>query len=166
MAQNTTEMEGVRKTFGLVGLGLVMMSLMNCAGGFVSNNGIFENDYKALKEALVGSWQIVNPEYEVAGKEMYEFYREKKEVKLKVLGETAEIQRFDSPDGLSFTLEYAMADGKPTHVIGQFKSYERKNLVCMQEVPAGLPESLSVIRLEKRAKAEQSVIAGVKHDRD
>ena len=152
-------MKGVMKTFGFFGLGLVMLSLMNCAGGYATDNGIFENDHKELKEALVGSWHIVNPEVEVAGTEMYEFYREKKEVKLKVLGNHAEIQRFDSPDGLSFTFEYAFAEGEPVHVVGQFKSGLRNELVCMQELPTELPDSMSVIILQKRSSAASAAVA-------
>ena len=138
------------KTFGFFGLGLVMLSLMNCAGGYVTDNGIFQNDQKELIETLVGSWQVVSPEVEVDGTAVYEFYRDKKEVKLKVLGNQAEIQRFDSSDGLSFTIEYALADGEPVYLVGQFKSGMRNELVCMQQGSTELSESLSVMKLQKR----------------
>lgn len=158
-------MKGGRNILTVMGMNLVLIfTLMNCAGGHVSQNGIFENDHRELKEALVGSWQIINPGVEVAGREMYEFYREERKVKLKVLGEEVAVERFDSPDGLSFTFEYKLADDKPIYVVGQFKSYQRKELVCMQELPSVLPESLSVIRLEKRPKAQATVVAGVKHE--
>lgn len=141
---------------------LCSMIFMSCAGGNVSQNGLFENDHKELKESLIGSWQIVNQEYDVAGQEMYEFYQDAKKVKLKVMGVEREMERFDSSDGLTFSFEYNNEEAKKIYVLGQFKSYERRELVAMQELPASLAESLSVIRLEKRPKVQTEVVAGLK----
>jgi hypothetical protein len=156
---NTT-MKRERKTTVMAGLGLVFsIVFMSCAGGHVSQNGLFENDHRELKESLLGSWQIMNAEYEIAGQEMYEFYKEDKKVKVKILGVNREMERFDSPDGLTFSFEYKNEEGKTIFVLGQFKSYDREELIAMQELPPSLPGSLSVIRLEKGHKAVTQVVA-------
>lgn len=143
----------------MAGLSLIVsLVFVSCAGGHVSDNGIFQNDHKELKESLVGSWKITNEGSEAAGREMYEFYKEDKQMQLKVLGQPVTMERFDSPDGLSFTFEYLPADGKVVHVVGQFKSYQRKDLVCMQELPAPLSEMLSVIRLQKDMNAQAKAV--------
>lgn len=144
----------------ITSLGLVLsIVFMSCAGGHVSQNGLFENDHKELKESLVGSWQIMNAEYEISGQEMYEFYKEDKKVKVKVLGVSREMERFDSSDGLTFSFEYKNGEGKMIFVLGQFKSYDRQELIAMQELPPSMPGSLSVIRLEKGHKAVTQVVA-------
>ena len=160
---NGTIMNKVSKTWTMCVLAVLLAVGSGCSGEIVTHAGLFENDHKELKQALLGSWQIVNTEYDVAGQEMYEFYHDQKNrVKLKVMGMEAAIQNFDSPDGLDFTFEYVIKDKAPVYVVGQFKSYERKVLVCLQEPEESMPSSLSVINLEKRQKPKTEVVAVVK----
>ncbi|GAB5525964.1 MAG: hypothetical protein Roseis2KO_38360 [Roseivirga sp.] len=127
---------------------------MSCAGGHVSQNGLFEKDHKELKESLVGSWQILNTQQGVSGQEMYQFYKDDKKVKLKVMGVEREMERFDSIDGITFSFEYKIEEDKKIYVLGQFKSYQRKELLAMQELPDGLHQSLSMVKQETGAKAQ------------
>lgn len=148
-------MKRERKISTLIYLSLVFsVILTSCAGGNVSQNGLFERDHKELKESLVGSWQMLDKQNGVDGQEMYEFYKDDKKVKLRVLGIEREIERFDSADGVTFSFEYKIEENKKIYVLGQFKSYERKELLAMEELPDGLHKSLSMIKREKGIKAQ------------
>lgn len=139
---------------------LVQLALTNCSGGHMANNGIFEKGHKELKEALVGSWRIVKTDGELIGEELYEFFKEEKEVSLKVNGVERAIERFDSSDGLSFTFEYVNGDEKKVFVVGQFKSSARSVLMLIEEPTdlesGGLHSSLT---LERRSKQTETVVA-------
>lgn len=119
---------------------------MSCAGGNVSQNGLFENDHRELKESLVGVWGLAN-----AGEEIYEFYKEGKEVKLRVMGVETEMAHFDSPDGLTFSFEYKKGSGNATFVLGQFKSYQRQGLLAIEDSPVS-QKAGPMLNLEKRIK--------------
>lgn len=148
-------MKRERKISALIYLSLVLSTaLMSCAGGHVSQNGLFEKDHKDLKESLVGSWQILDKQGEGAGQEMYQFYKDEKKVKLRVLGVEREIERFDSADGITFSFEYKIEEDKRIYVLGQFKSYQRKELLAMEELPGGLHQSLSMVKQQKGIKAQ------------
>ncbi|MCE7993900.1 MAG: hypothetical protein HEP71_18070 [Roseivirga sp.] len=148
-------MKRERKISTLIYLSLVFsMALMSCAGGHVSQNGLFEKDHKELKESLVGSWQVLDRQYGEQGQEIYEFYRDDKKVKLRVLGIEREIERFDSADGITFSFEYKIEEGKKIYVLGQFKSYQKKELLAMEELPDGLQKSLSMVKREKGVKTQ------------
>jgi hypothetical protein len=120
---------------------------MSCAGGNVSHNGLFENDHKELKESLVGSWGTAD-----AGPELYAFYKEGKAVKLRVRGVKTKMERFDSPDGLTFSFEYRDQSDHVVFVLGQFKSYQRQAFIAVEEV-SGMKEAGSVLSLAKRGKS-------------
>lgn len=148
-------MKRERKISTLIYLSLVFsVVLTSCAGGHVSQNGLFERDHKELKESLVGSWQVPDRQNADGGQEVYEFYKDDKKVKLRVLGIEREIERFDSADGITFSFEYKIEENKKIYVLGQFKSYQRKELLAMEELPDGLHKSLSMIKREKGVKAQ------------
>jgi len=128
---------------------------MSCAGGHVSQNGLFQKDHKELKESLVGIWQVAN-----AGRDVYEFYKEGNDVKLKVLGVATEMERFDSTDGLTFSFEYKNASGETTFVLGQFKSYQRLEFLAIEESPAS-QKAQSMLSLEKKVKTQVVIVEGV-----
>lgn len=131
----------------------------SCAGGHVSENGIFQDGHKELKSSLVGSWRMVNPDYEVVGEELYTFYTEDRKVKLKVEGKERKMERFDSPDGLSFSFEYVDNEGERIYVAGQFKSASRESLVLYREPMTGLSVSLSAIHLQRGRPEVKTVVA-------
>ncbi len=133
---------------------MLAMVLSSCAGGDISQNGIFEKDHKDLKQSLVGSWQLVDQGSKVPGPEMYEFYKENKKVKLRVRGVEREMERFFSADGVTFSFEYKIEDNKKIYVLGQFRSYERKELLATQEMPDGMHLSLSMIKKQTGVKAQ------------
>lgn len=143
---------------------LTQLWLVGCAGGHVSGNGIFENGHKELKESLVGSWRVISNEAELVGEELYTFYMDEKNkrVRLKVEGKEAVITSFDSIDGLAFTFEYLDAQGDRVLVVGQFKSTARKSLMMMREPVSSLKASLSesgAVSLQKRETATKTVVA-------
>lgn len=148
-------MKRERKISALIYLSLVLSTaLMSCAGGHVSQNGLFEKDHKELKESLVGSWQILDEQHEGFGQEMYQFYKDDKKVKLRVMGVEREMERFDSTDGITFSFEYKIEEDKRIFVLGQFRSYQRKELLAVQELPDGLQQSLSMVKQKKGVKAQ------------
>ncbi len=139
---------------------LVQLALTSCSGGFVSQNGLFEDGHKELKNSLVGSWRIVKTDGELIGEELYEFFKEDKEVSLKVNGVERTIERFDSSDGLSFTFEYKSGEEQKVFVVGQFRSTAKKVLMLMEE-PMGLVAGRmhTSLTLEKRSKQAETVVA-------
>ncbi len=138
---------------------LTQVWFVSCAGGHVSENGIFQDGHKELKSSLVGSWRMVNPDYEVVGEELYTFYTEDKKVKLKVEGKERKMERFDSPDGLSFSFEYLDDQGERIYVAGQFKSAARESLVLYREPMSGMSASLSAIHLQRGMPEVKTVVA-------
>ncbi len=151
----------VKKVLNPVGIILIVqLTLMSCSGGFVSQNGIFEDGHKELKESLIGSWRIMKMEGEIVGQELYEFYREDKAVALKVNGMERSIERFDSTDGLSFTFEYLNGEGGRVFVAGQFKTAAKQSLVLLEE-PASISTQrlYTTITLERRSKHSERVVA-------
>lgn len=138
---------------------LTQVWLMSCAGGHVSENGIFQDGHKELKSSLVGSWRIINPNYELMGEELYTFYAENKKVRLKVKGEERKMERFDSPDGLSFSFEYLNELGERVYVAGQFKSSAKESLVLLQEPVSSMPTSLNSLLLQRGAPEVKTVVA-------
>lgn len=151
----------VKKVLNSIGIGLVIqLTLISCSGGFVSQNGIFENGHKELKESLVGSWRIVKIEGEIVGEELYEFYKQDKDVALKVNGVERAIDRFDSSNGLSFTFEYLNGEGGRVFVAGQFKTAAKKSLILLEEPTGFSMERLhTAITLERRSKEVARVVA-------
>ena len=142
-------------------LALVMVwSLSSCSGGFVSQNGIFENGHKELKESLDGSWRIVKTDGGLIGEELYEFYKDAKDVSLKVNGVEREIERFDSSDGQSFTFEYQNGEAQRVFVVGQFKSSAKRVLTLLEEpMNVGKEGRLASLTLERRTKQTETVVA-------
>jgi len=150
-----------RKVLTMMSLVLIATwTLSSCSGGFVSQNGIFENGHKELKESLVGSWRIVKTDGGLIGEEMYEFYQGAKEVALKVNGVEREIKRFDSSDGQSFTFEYLDSNKEKVFVVGQFRSSAKKVLMLLEEPTnskrLGLHTSLT---LERRTIQTETIVA-------
>ncbi|MCE7990401.1 MAG: hypothetical protein HEP71_00420 [Roseivirga sp.] len=138
---------------------LTQIWLMSCAGGHVSENGIFQDGHKELKSSLVGSWRIINPNYELMGEELYTFYAENKKVKLKVKGKERKMERFDSSDGLSFSFEYLNDLGERIYVAGQFKSSAKEALVLLQEPMSSMPVSLNSLLLQRGTPEVKTVVA-------
>lgn len=112
---------------------LVQMSLYNCAGGHVSDNGLFQSGHKELKNSLLGSWVVSNSDKDLLGEEFFSFSNGDKSLMLEVNGIEKQIERFDSADGLSFSFEYLDDQGERIYVLGQFKSFAKQSLVLMQE---------------------------------
>lgn len=133
--------------------------LVSCAGGHVSENGIFQHGHKELKSSLVGSWRIINPDYELMGEEQYTFYEEDKKVKLKVKGKEREMERFDSSNGLSFSFEYLNEAGERIYVTGQFKSSARESLILYREPLGTVSASLSSLLLQRSKPEVKTVVA-------
>lgn len=133
--------------------------LVSCAGGHVSENGIFQNGHRELKNSLVGSWRMINPAAELLGEESYTFYKENKDVRLKVMGKERAMERFDSSDGLSFSFEYTDDLGEKIYVLGQFKSSAKQSLMLMREPEDRLKASLSSILLQRREAEVKTVVA-------
>ena len=151
------------KLFGVLMLCVFQLWLVGCAGGHVSGNGIFENGHKELKESLVGSWRVINPNAELVGEELYTFYMDEKNkrVRLKVEGEERVMTSFDSIDGLAFTFEYLDAKGDRVLVVGQFKSIARESLMMLREPVSKLKASLGgTVSLQKRQAETKTVVAG------
>ena len=151
----------VKKVLSVLSLVLAMQwSLSSCSGGFVSQNGIFENGHKELKETLVGSWRIVKTDGELIGEEWYEFYKDEKEIGLKVNGVERKIERFDSEGGLSFTFEYLNGENAKVFVVGQFRSSARRTLTLIEEpMGAEMGGLYSSLTLERRLKQAETVVA-------
>ena len=151
-----------KRSIGVLLLFVTQFWLVSCAGGHVSGNGIFENGHKELKESLVGSWRVINPEKTLVGDELYTFYMDEKNkrIRLKVEGKERVMTTFDSLDGLSFSFEYVDGEGDRVFVVGQFKSSLRESLVMMREPVSKLKASMGgSISLQKRQTETKTVVA-------
>ncbi|GAB5527234.1 MAG: hypothetical protein Roseis2KO_51060 [Roseivirga sp.] len=145
----------------VLGMAIILTQtwLVSCAGGHVSENGIFQHGHKELKSSLVGSWRIINPDYELMGEEQFTFYEEDKKVKLKVKGKEREMERFDSSDGLSFSFEYRNDAGERIYVAGQFKSSAKESLILFQEPLGTVSTNLSSLLLQRSKPEVKTVVA-------
>ncbi len=119
---------------GLIGIGFLILFLAaSCADGYVTQNGFLEKGHKELKESLVGDWRVIDKDLKIPGSIVYEFFKgDKGKLKLKINGEEASIERFDSVDGLSFTFHFTDGAKNSNYVYGQFKSYAKKELIVYQ----------------------------------
>lgn len=154
MANRTLMKNKGKNIYFIYSMLLFAMLFSSCAGGDIAQNGIFEKEHKELKESLVGSWQLIDQKNQAPGQEMYQFYKENKKVKLKVLGVEREMERFFSADGVTFSFEYRIEEDKKIYVLGQFRSYERRELLATQELPNGVHQSLSMIKRQADIKAQ------------
>lgn len=117
-----------------IGLGILVLFLAtSCSGGYVTRNGLLQDGHKELKASLVGDWRVIDKDFSVPGPIVYEFYKgEKGKFGLKVNGEEAVMERFDSVDGLSFTFHFKDKDQEENYVYGHFKSYAKSELIIYQ----------------------------------
>jgi hypothetical protein len=139
----------MKKIKNIISLSLtvVIFSLSSCQQSLVTDSGLFEKESRVLEESLIGAWALVNDslEYQV----VYEFVKgDNRKVKLLVRGEEIEMTEFRSNGGDQFSFEYLEDDFKVL-VVAQFKSYDRKTLLCIQEPGDALQSSKSMIVLDK-----------------
>ncbi len=138
---------------------LVQCTLASCTGGYVTKNGLFEDGHQQLKEALVGKWRVVRQEGAFLGEEKYMFYQSKKDLKLEVNGLETEIERFDSQDGLSFTFQYDNVNDERILVVGQFRSFDMKILMIIEEPDFNSPKSLQAsLTMENRPMSGELLV--------
>ena len=150
----------VKKSLSIVALIIVTQCWStSCSGGYVTQNGIFENGHKELKESLIGSWRIMNPDASLVGEQVYEFCKNSRNIQLKVNGVIRKMERFDSTHGLSFTFEYLNDVMERVYVVGQFKSYARNVLLIVEGHGSININSLqSQVMLEKGMGSTESVV--------
>ena len=135
------------KNILLLSLTLIMISLTSCQPSMVTDNGLFQKDYKILEESLIGQWALADNSSET--EVIYEFLRnDSRKVKLFVRGQEIEMTEFRANGGGQFSFEYLENDSKVI-VVAQFKSYDRQTLLCIQEL-IGAGESFKpIIVLDK-----------------